>query len=180
MNHRFPVDDLVIELADVGLFVTSGATYDREQIYRYRLWRRWDPVKPIVVFIMLNPSTATARKMDPTVRRCAGYANTWGFGSVEIVNLFGYRTFDPHVLAKVDDPVGPLNDRHIRSAVGQADQVIAAWGVKAYEPWAENRVGKVLALIEGFPLHTVVLTKDGRPGHPLYLKGDLEPTRWTP
>ncbi|TMF61888.1 MAG: DUF1643 domain-containing protein, partial [Chloroflexi bacterium] len=68
-----------------------GATFSADRRYRYRLWRRWDGARPVVAFVMLNPSTADARRDDPTIRRCIGFAKSWGFGGVEVVNLFAYR-----------------------------------------------------------------------------------------
>ena len=38
-----------------------GATFSADRRYRYRLWRRWDGARPVVAFVMLNPSTADAR-----------------------------------------------------------------------------------------------------------------------
>lgn len=48
-----------------------------------------------VAFVMLNPSTAWGEPLDPTVRRCAGYAKRWGYDSVAIVNLFSLRATFP-------------------------------------------------------------------------------------
>jgi hypothetical protein len=77
---------------------------------------------------MLNPSTADAEKFDPTVRRCFGFARDWGFGGLEVVNLFALRSTYPEQLKKVSDPVGPENDAVIRRAVKAADLVVASWG----------------------------------------------------
>ena len=40
-----------------------GATFSADRRYRYRLWRRWDGARPVVAFVMLNPSTADARPL---------------------------------------------------------------------------------------------------------------------
>jgi hypothetical protein len=62
--------------------------------YRYALMRMWDD-KPLMMFCMLNPSTADATKDDPTIRRCIGFAKDRGYGGIYVVNLMAYRATDP-------------------------------------------------------------------------------------
>ena len=45
------------------------ACIDDTEAYRYKLSRIWNSDKPMVMFIMLNPSTADADVDDPTIRR---------------------------------------------------------------------------------------------------------------
>lgn len=104
------------------------AIFDGTGHYRYLLRRIWDADGPRVVFVMLNPSTADSERDDPTIRRCIGLARSWGFGSLEVVNLFAYRTPKPNALRTVEDPVGPENDRHLVRAVGAGAHVVVAWG----------------------------------------------------
>lgn len=54
--------------------------------YRYQLERTWG-FGDAVTFVMLNPSTADARKDDPTIRRCLSYARSWGYDGIRVVNL---------------------------------------------------------------------------------------------
>lgn len=63
--------------------------------YRYLLTREWDSQGKIVTFIMLNPSRADALLNDPTITRCLNFARSWGYGRLEVVNLFAYRTPQP-------------------------------------------------------------------------------------
>src|SRR5579862_6473284 len=94
----------------------SGAVFDHSGKFRYSLWRHWDDELPRVCFIMLNPSTADDLHNDPTIARCVSYAKRWRFGSLEVVNAFAYRATDPSKLARVRDPIGPLNDQYILKA----------------------------------------------------------------
>ena len=82
----------------------SGATFDRSGRYRYRLWRQWDSALPTVAYIMLNPSTADETANDPTMRACIRIAKLSGFGGMEVVNLFAYRTPDPRRLKQIRNP----------------------------------------------------------------------------
>jgi len=147
--------------------VTGGATFSRDRRYRYRLWRRWDRSRPAVAFVMLNPSTADARRDDPTIRRCIGFARAWGFGGVDVVNLFAYRATDPRELLRVADPVGPRNSRHIQRAGLGAALVVIAWGA---HPSAARR-----APISLPRARCLGLTRTGQPRHPLYLRRDARP-----
>lgn len=147
--------------------MTGGATFSRDRRYRYRLWRRWDRSRPAVAFVMLNPSTADARRDDPTIRRCIGFARAWGFGGVDVVNLFAYRATDPRELLRVADPVGPRNSRHIQRAGLGAALVVIAWGA---HPSAARS-----APISLPRARCLGLTRTGQPRHPLYLGRDARP-----
>lgn len=59
-------------------------------------------------------------------------------------------------------------------ADASGDSLVAGWGANA-QP---QRVDEVLR-IPGFErIHYLRLTKSGQPSHPLYLSGELTPTRW--
>ena len=78
---------------------------------------------------MLNPSTADANQDDPTLRKCINFAQSLGYGSLKVVNLFAYRATKPCELRKVADPVGPKNNYYIQLATRRASLVIVAWGI---------------------------------------------------
>ncbi|HEX2136504.1 MAG TPA: DUF1643 domain-containing protein [Microvirga sp.] len=103
-----------------ALFSPCGA-------YRYRLARRWAE-GPMVAFIMLNPSTADGSIDDPTIRRCIGYAQTWGYGALAVGNLYALRATEPAELRRARDPTGPDNDRHLEGMTRAAARVVCAWG----------------------------------------------------
>lgn len=145
------------------------ATFDESGLYRYRLSRRWAQGGTRAAFVMLNPSTADARRDDPTIRRCIGFAQRWGCAAVSVVNLFALRATHPPTLFAADDPVGPDNDRHIRRVCRETDVVVAAWGVHGARL---GRDGAVLALLEGLELQCLGTTRGGHPLHPLYVRGD--------
>jgi len=123
---------------------------------------------------MLNGSTADAEKDDPTIRRCIGFAKRWGYGSLEVVNLFGYRTTLPTELKKALDPIGPDNDQYITAAAKRARRIIIAWGAHGA---FKGRGKKVLGMLcrYGCKIECLGETKDGHPRHPLYIRNDTEP-----
>ncbi len=121
---------------------------------------------------MLNPSTADAAQDDPTIRRCISFAKREGFGRLEVVNLYAFRSPSPSVLFAAPDTVGPGNDHEIEAALDRADSVVAAWGNHA----EQERVTEVALLIErsGKVSSCFGLTKLRQPKHPLYLPSDTE------
>lgn len=148
-----------------------GAAFSDGREYRYRLWRTWDASKPVLAFIMLNPSTADETSLDPTCRRCKGYAEDWGFGKLIVGNIFALRSTDPGELYEHDDPVGPENDEHLREIVEDADIVVAAWGAHGE---LQDRGREVAEMFEG-ELVALDTTKTGQPNHPLYQPKDIQP-----
>ncbi len=119
---------------------------------------------------MLNPSTADAEHDDPTIRRCFGFARSWGFGALEVVNLFAWRSTSPAALQSAKDPVGPANDAAILDAHACCGQTVLAWGNHGAHL---NRDREVRLLLDGDA--SVVhfgLTGAGQPRHPLYIRAD--------
>lgn len=138
--------------------------------YRYLLWRRWDKDKPRALFIMLNPSTADAEIDDPTIRRCISFARSWGMGGIRVVNLYAFRATKPADLWKAADPIGEGNLSWIDRSIDTHGVAVAAWGAHARDK--EVREVRELFYDLGIPLYALKLTKDGKPGHPLYIAGD--------
>ena len=147
------------------------ASADIRGDYRYTLTRVWDPALPTITFVLLNPSTADATQLDPTLRRCVGFAKCEGYGGMVILNLYAFRTRDPKVMMAANDPVGPNDDRVLAEATGT---VVAGWGTNA-DP---ARVARALALLPR--LHALGITKDGHPRHPLYVPATAPLIEWMP
>jgi hypothetical protein len=148
-------------------------TFSPCRTYRYSLVHEWDPDLPRVCFLMLNPSTADERQLDPTLRRCKGFASLWGYGSFEIGNIFAYRATDPREMKAAHDPFGPDNVTHLMRMLRDHAMVVAAWGVHGKH---RNGVGVVERCMPiGKTLHALATAKDGSPKHPLYLRSDLTP-----
>lgn len=147
-----------------------GATLSEDRKYRYRLWRKWG-ANPLLMWIMLNPSTADETKDDPTIKRVIGFSINEGFGGCIVHNLFAYRATVPFTLLQVKDPVGPENNERIIQDACE-HKVVCAWG-NVYKTllWRVEAVHKFLIDLD---LNYLKMTAFGQPSHPLYLPSKLK------
>ena len=154
----------------------STAVYSPDSRYRYALTRDWAPGQK-VLFVMLNPSTATEVQNDPTVERCERRARALGFGGFAVANIFAFRATDPRVMRAERDPVGPANDATILDLANCHDRIICAWGSHGAHL---DRGTEVEALLRatGRALFHLGLTLAGQPKHPLYIGYDQQPRPW--
>ena len=102
--------------------MTKGARFSECRVWRYALWRTWDPARAPLVFVGLNPSTADETQDDPTIRRCLGFARDFGCGGLHMLNIFAFRATNPDELRRTDDPVGPDNEREFHCTCGLAPE----------------------------------------------------------
>ena len=151
-------------------YLSQNAHFSRCRTYRYSLDRCWQGGSGKVLFIGLNPSTADHRRDDPTIRRCIGFAKSWGFHGLEVVNLFAFRATYPADLKRADEPIGPANDRWLRNAGNNADLKIAGWGSDGNYLDRAKRVRQLVS-----DLSCIKLNLSRQPAHPLYLRADLLP-----
>lgn len=154
---------------------STGAQLSACRLYRYLLWRIWDPSKPILTYLMLNPSTADEVENDPTITRCQKRAQLLGMGGMRVANLFAWRSPYPEDLASQDDPVGPENDRAILQACQDSPYVICGWGKNGS---LRNRDRHVVAMLKqaNVDVRALRVNSDGSPGHPLYIGYEVLPT----
>jgi hypothetical protein len=124
---------------------------------------------------MLNPSTADAYTNDATIRRCIGFAQAWGYGSLEVVNLFALMATRPQQLQQVCDPIGVDCDRHLLVAVSRAAGIVIAWGNWGRLHQRDRSVLDLLAAqTSPASLYCLGTNQGGQPRHPLYLNRDTD------
>ncbi len=155
----------------------SVAIYSDCENYRYSLTRTWDETGKRVLFVMLNPSTATEVQNDPTVERCERRARTLGYGAFCVCNIFAYRATDPKVMRAQADPTGPANDAAIIDASDWADDIICAWGTHGEHLQRGPEMERILRA-QPKPLTHLGLSKAGHPKHPLYIGYKVQPMMW--
>lgn len=157
-----------------GRYRAAWATFstDKGEQYRYALGRTWG-TEGLALFIMLNPSTADEDTLDPTLRRCEGFARDWGLSGFVVCNLFALRATDPTELRGHDDPTGPENDAFIDHWAShlEVDLVVCGWG--AFPAKLSQRDRPLLVtkrlMDQGRAPLCLGRTKAGDPRHPLYL-----------
>ncbi len=150
------------------------AVFSECEQYRYQLREIWDTAKPLVLWLLMNPSVACTDYSDPTLRKTGTFARSWGYGGQLVGNVHAYRATDKNRLLDVADPVGPQNDRTIFEMAAQAKTIVLAYGQPP--PALRKRGRELVALLSHHPgLCHLRLAKDGTPVHPLYLPAALVP-----
>lgn len=165
--------------------------------YRYQLGRHWGQNgAPLVLWIMLNPSTADDVIDDATILDITTRTWRWSLpvaerdypgrpprppitywpdvGGLAVVNLYGLRSTDPQALRFEKDPIGPDNDEHLQERLAQAAHVVCAWGngprSLLFDAMHGFRVFTVFKMITaaGHAPYALDVCKSGMPRHPLY------------
>lgn len=150
----------------------GDATFSPCGLYRYRLSRSLEGGVGVCLFVMLNPSTATADVPDPTITRCTDFARRWGYARLDVANLFAWRLTDSKKLKLVAEPVGPDNDRHIQELAVGAHRIVVAWGNNGTLHGRGSHVLKLLRSASSCVPLCFRVTKTNQPEHPLYQRGD--------
>lgn len=152
-----------------------NATFSPCSQYRYSLSEVWDLAKPLVLWVLMNPSVACTNHSDPTLRKTGNFARAWGYGGQLVANVHAYRATDKSRLLTVSNPVGPDNDRAIVQMAQRARTIVLAYGQPPEK--LKKRGQEVVDMLIHHPgLSYLRLAKDGiTPVHPLYLPACLEP-----
>lgn len=171
-----------------GLTLQDGpagtAVFGPRYTHRYALTRTWEPGGTHAVYVLLNPSEATADQDDATLRRLIGFAQREGHSGLVLANVFAVRSKSPYVLdvrgpAALAATIGEHNDELLQLLAEEAGDIVVGWGT-----W--GRVFRRAAAVEqalighGARLWALGLTKDGLPRHPLYLAKTAPLTRYEP
>lgn len=149
--------------------VSKGATISDCELYRYALWRVWDKAKPLMVWVMLNPSKANATEDDHTIRWCIEFARQQGYGGIRVVNLFAYRATVPADMKRAKDPVGPLNDKVLTEACRDAGLLLVAWGAHGSFMGRDRQVYDLILRVYRAAPYCLQVTNGGYPRHPARL-----------
>lgn len=150
----------------------KSAVISEDGKYRYRLYRQWHDTtlshtRPrLIMWMMLNPSSANSEIDDPTIRRCIQFSKDWGYDGMWVGNLFAIRSSDPRILYKLsaEEACGPDNNVHCWKMSLESERLVMAWGSHG----GPHVPLTLYVPMEGF--WCLGKTLAGAPRHPLYLK----------
>ena len=146
------------------------AIFSLDHKYRYVLTRKWSD-NGICLFIMLNPSTADAYKLDPTVKRAFKIAKRFRLGELVVLNIFAIKGSDPSVIKEHTDPVGKYNDYYLNYYCKKSKMIIVAWGNHGSYNNRSNDVKNIL-LRNKKEVYCIDINISGEPKHPLYTRNN--------
>lgn len=178
----------VLESGTFGDYLEASALFSVERKapmvpgprYRYALDRVWNEKQPVMLWVMLNPSSAGAHQDDPTIRKVVKFAKTYGMGGLRVVNLFSLIATDPKDLPPSDANSTTLGEY---ANVLPTLDAASARGVLTVVAWGAHRLAAVRAKVwSGFLGDVWCLNRnqDGSPVHPLYQPDVTSLKRWTP
>ena len=131
----------------------------KEKHNRYQLWRIWDNEKPLILFILLNPSNADDKNDDNTVKKLIGFTKKFEFGGFYLGNLYSLITTNPSPSKFINNEA--RNIKHIQIMKKKCKKIIIGWGnLGTYPNWLLDNIGETMCL---------GINKNGTPKHPLYL-----------
>lgn len=136
--------------------------------HRLLLWRNMNDSHNVMLFIMLNPSTADDEEDDPTTKKCRSIARQNGYDAILITNLFSYRASTPDRLIRAQTRNLPESNGWLRFAIKECNAIVVAWGARAQHSELRERMLEVLQILEDASQKIYYLgsTKKGYPRHP--------------
>jgi hypothetical protein len=135
----------------------------------------------VLLFIGINPSTASITIDDPTIRRVRRFASDLGYSGWAIANLYPLRATEPSDLPAQANPDAIEVNRQVLSyfvTESRVADVVFCWGTnvttRAYLAHERDRLAKLFTEM-GVKLYSLgPLSKNGHPKHPLYLSADTK------
>lgn len=156
---------------DVG--VRGSAKFSQCGNYRFYLSRGWG-AGPTIMWLCMNPSSATDLLDDDTSRKLTRHSRRLGYGRMFLLNVMDYRATDPDKLP-IGSEVSEANIQKIRKCAKKANTIVLAFGrLRSKRAWKEYADQAVIACGGGAMFMRVVENKDGSPRHPVMFPTDFQ------
>lgn len=107
--------------------VKGSANFSHCGNYHFYLSRGWGE-GPTILWLCMNPSSATDIVDDGTSRKLTKHSRRLGFGRLFLLNVMDYRATDPDQLP-IGDEVSPANIPQITRCARWDDTIVLAFGV---------------------------------------------------
>jgi len=160
-------------MKSIDLTAPKGAIFSDDRKYRYALWRVWNPNKPLLQTVGLNPSVAGEIKDDPTITRLMSRAYQTGYGGLLMSNLYAFISTNPDRLLSNGNTVGEFTDYYLKEMIRMSDKQLVGWG--SFKPVKERAVEVLKMIPEPYCLG---VNSDGQPKHPLYVSYETPMVRY--
>lgn len=162
--------------------------------YRYVLYRHnsLSASNKIMIFVMINPSTADENQNDHTIRKCLKIAHHHDCEHVYVVNLIPYRSknvedvdnFVSKLSIEALHTINNVNWNYIDEILQSNDKkpiIICGWGKYDKVRTTLSQATEFYDKYKSFKLKCLKINKDQSPIHPLFVNSqsillDFNPT----
>jgi len=115
----------------------------------------------MLLYVLLNPSTADENKEDPTLRRLIQFTMSNDYGGFYLANVYSLIATSPKEVYQSEKRNHPDHKKRVNSVFSKITTVVYAWDGKESTPlWLKE-----------FQIAPYCFgqNKNGTPKHPLYL-----------
>ena len=149
---------------DLAMDVRGSAMFSDCGNYRPYLSRAW-AVGPVIMWLCMNPSSATNTRDDATSRKLTRHSRRLGLGKLLLLNVMDYRATDPAELPPGEER-SPQNLNHISRCARHADRIVLAYGGLRNRPAWIIYATEAVAACQPAPTFHAGINLDGSPRHP--------------
>jgi len=175
------VSSLILPRGPVTLVSSERGTawFSEDNLYRYKLTRRWASGGLTLGTIGQNPSTADHQTDDMTITKEIEFGKRLGCSALVKVNLGAFKATNPNELLTAEDPVGRFNSIFLGAAATECDILVAAWGALDNRIWAKFR--DMVRIVKNFNgVKCFGKTKSGAPRHTSRIAHSTPLEDWRP
>jgi hypothetical protein len=152
--------------------VRGSAVFSDCGNYRPYLSRGW-AAGPTIMWLCMNPSSATNALDDATSRKLTRHSQRLGFGRLFLLNVMDYRETEPSELPENNERSG-RNLEYIERCARHADTIVLAYGkLRSKQAWREYATQATDACGQA-SFMSVLINKDGSPRHPRRFPADFQ------
>jgi len=146
--------------------VRGSAFFSECGNFRPYLSRRWAQ-GPMIMWLCMNPSSATDEVDDATSRKLTRHSRQlpFAFGGLFLLNVMDFRTTDPRHLPEGNE-TSPRNQRYIRKFASLSNTIVLAYGRLQNNPVWLAHAGNAVEACGDRAFQCVARNVDRSPRHP--------------